>query len=231
MDDAELACRATQAEIARVLAKEEPELNLDHTCFHALRSLPKDTSGLKHVTRVDLGHTQIDGLAPLVSLPQITDLVLTETRISHLTDIVHLKSLKRLWLNTLPCTDFTPIVALDALEALSLTKTKIVDITPLSHLKALRTVLLDDTEVSHIVALAGLTHLEYLNLDRSKVTDLRPIAQLDFALSRDEAYFFKGLFFEDCAATRLDPHLERLSKIPADDTRTMETLAYLKNLK
>jgi len=101
----------------------------------------------------------------------------------------------------------------------------------LAGLTGLQVLSLDNTGVSDagLAALQGMTGLITLSVeDCTNLRDLRPLKDMVWLVAG--ARQGAGLLFSGCAATALDPELERLSQIEDNADRTDQTLAYLRNL-
>lgn len=101
----------------------------------------------------------------------------------------------------------------------------------LAGLTGLQVLSLDNTGVSDagLAALQGLTGLITLSVEScTNLRDLRPLKDMVWLVAG--ARQGAGLQFRGCAATVLDPELERLSQIEDNADRTDQTLAYLRNL-
>ncbi len=158
-----------------------------------------------------------------------TELDFNELRFRALTrlppEIAKFETLQRLDLDNTQVADITPLAGLTALQALGLGSTQVADITPLAGLTALQALGLDGTQVADITPLAGLTALQMLELENTPLADLRALRDLAELGATEQT----GLWFRGIPALR-DPELARLSAIEDDQTRTRETLAYLRTL-
>jgi hypothetical protein len=109
------------------------------------------------------------------------------------------------------------------LTKLDLSETWITSLEPLSGLKDLTWLRLQGTQITSLAPLSGLTELIHLDLERTRVSDLRPIKNL---VNLGGKGTLSGLFFEGCAATKIDPKLKALSQIHS----AQKTREYLNQL-
>ena len=121
------------------------------------------------------------------------------------------------------------IADLAQLQFLDLGNTQITDLAPLAALTGLQSLSLSNTRITDLAPLAALTGLRRLDLDNTRITDLRPIADLQFPKSKNTLRVY-GLRFANTPAADATPDLKRLSEIEDNETRTRETLAYLRTL-
>ena len=152
---------------------------------------------------VGFSNSDISKLSPLVNL---TDLTLSQNRISDLQALVNVISanipnlgvlsvdynrfcditsftafknqLTSLALNGNQITDFGPLAAFTNLEELYLERTGIRDLRVLSGLTSLTRLDLSSNGISNLEHLSNLTNLTRLFLDRNQVTDLQPLSDL-----------------------------------------------------
>ena len=126
--------------------------------------LIKDLTGLEHATR-------------------LKTLLLVNHRVSNLSPLTDLTSLKELELSgTLTITDISPLKGLTNLVSLDLTQSRISDLSPLTHLTSLTRLslfgtLIDDNDLTSLVPLlAGLTQLKELYLGWNQISDVTLLA-------------------------------------------------------
>ncbi|PWK62740.1 leucine-rich repeat domain-containing protein [Roseicyclus mahoneyensis] len=188
----------------------------------------EDISPLSCLTMLQvllLDRTQVADISPLASIPGLQSLYLTRSQVADISPLAGLSALQSLWLDRTQIVDISPLAGLTALQLLGLNNTLVADVSPLSGLPALESLGLDGTQVADITPLAGLTALNRLKLSGTHVIDLRPLRDLAKLGESETA----NLWFHDTPALR-DPELARLSAIEDDQTRTSQTLAYLRTL-
>ena len=124
------------------------------------------------------------------------------------------------------------IETLPKLRVLNLENTSVVDLSPLTTLKSLKFLWLNKTAVADLSPIAGNRDLRTLQLTGSRVTDLRPLRDLSgLAKGADGGFqYWNGLHFRSTPVTTNNAELARLAEIENSQTRTRETLAYLKTL-
>ncbi len=150
---------------------------------------------------------------------------LDNTQVADVTAIAGLSELKMLWLDGSQVTNIHPIADLTALMSLWLSNTNVADITPVERFAKLQSLGLGELQIGDIMPLAGLEALQALDLSGTQVADLRLLRNM----AKLGGHKNTGLWFYHTPALR-DPELARLSEIEDDQTRTKETLAYLRTL-
>ncbi|MGC1496710.1 MAG: leucine-rich repeat domain-containing protein [Sulfitobacter sp.] len=170
-----------------------------------LEAIPLEIATLSKLDWLDLSHTSITSAEPLSTLTKLETLSLNRTQV----------------------TSAEPLSTLTNLKRLSLTNTPITSVEPLTAHTDMSLLYLNGTQIETVETLANLTNLVGLDLEDTSISDLRPLKNLN-NLTSQEAY--AGLTYKNCAATKLDPELKRLSEIEDNQERTRETLAYLKTL-
>ena len=133
------------------------------------------------VVEVRLAGTQVNDVAPLVSLTDLDRLILHDTEVADLAPLVNMAKLRRLDLTGTSVDNLAPLEWLATLKTLDLQGTSVTDISPLSNLKNLSWLDLSDNPISDLTPLARLTKLESLNLIGTSVTD-EEVARLQKAL-------------------------------------------------
>lgn len=258
MGAAERAYKLAEAVIAEALDDGGLGLAFSGEEFHALDQLPSKIGGLRALQMLDLKNTRIADLTPIAHLTELLELELDNTQVNDLAPLANLTGLHSLSLTRTPITDLAPLAALNALQylyvdgtrvsdltplagltqlrSLKLNQTSITDVAPLAMLHDLRMLDLSNTEISDLAPLTGLAALRQLCLNGTNVVDLRPTTHLDDLspttinfMHSQSASHVGGLSFTSAAATRRDAELAKLARLE-DDTRTRETLAYLRSL-
>jgi Leucine-rich repeat (LRR) protein len=95
-------------------------------------------------------------------------------------------------------------------------------------LTALTNLDLRDTQVSDIAALSNLTKLTDLDLGSTPVSDLSSLLSLT---QLAENPLFRGLSFENTAATKADPRIAEIARIDENAKRATDLFAYLRQNK
>ena len=80
--------------------------------------------------------------------PKVRIVTLGETKVSDLSPLTELKSLKYLWIENMQLSDLSPLADFKGLEWLHLHNTPVSDVSPLAQLKNLELLLLQNTQVS-----------------------------------------------------------------------------------
>ena len=154
-----------------------------------------DTSDLKyftHLKSVDFSRYKIDKPDEFMkNLPDSLEelsLAPEQDKDSHIgstlmSNVAHLKNLKKLKLVSMSLTNLDGIQSLTNLEDLDLSKNKLTDISLLAKLTHLKTLNLDENKITDISALAKLTSLSDLDLSSNKVSSVDALKDLS-ALKR-----------------------------------------------
>ena len=111
-------------------------VSLDHKFDESLRPLAE----LKNLEGLSLGNTQVSGLPP--------DNSLYRPRVSDLSPLAELKSLRAIDLRMTYVSDLSPLAELKSLRTLDLGKTRVSDLSPLAELKNLKTLVLLGIQMS-----------------------------------------------------------------------------------
>ena len=124
-------------------------------------------------------------LTGLEHATQLTTLILVNHRVSDLSPLTGLTSLKDLDLTgTLTITDISPLRGLASLTDLDLTQSRITDLSPLADLKSLTDLrlfgtLIDDNDLTSLTSLlGGLTQLKKLYLGHNQINNITPLTNL-----------------------------------------------------
>lgn len=130
------------------------------------------------ITRIALEDKRISDLSPLIELQSLRGLFLKNNQISDLTPLAALPTLTTLDLNNNKVSDLSPLSSLTGLEVLFLEENQVADISPLTGLTALSGLLLSNNQISNIHSLTGLTGLKTLSLKSNSVTQLGALSSL-----------------------------------------------------
>lgn len=133
---------------------------------------------LRRVTDLDLSSTEIESLALVASLENLTGLVLDYIKFPDLAPLTKLKNLDRLSLRHTEITDLDQLSPLKKLTELKLGYTQIADLRPLESLDNLSRLWLNNTRVFNLAPLSSLKKLANLWLNNTNVTDLSPLSDL-----------------------------------------------------
>lgn len=176
---AETAFEAAQGEIERLRrAKAVTELDLSGEFYPELDRIPPEVAGIEGLTALYLNDTKVSDLSPLRDLTTLRTLRLNQTAVKDLSPLRDLTALQDLWLDETAVSDLSPLSGLTALKELRLTQTDVNDISPLYNLTSLQTLLLIQTAVSDLSPLRDLTALQTLMLALTAVSDLSPLCNL-----------------------------------------------------
>lgn len=149
-----------------------------------------DTSDLKYFTHlklVDFSRYKIDKPDEFMkNLPDSVEelsLHTNQDEDSHIgstlmSNVAHLKNLKKLNLASMSLTNLDGIQSLTNLEDLDLSKNELTDIALLAKLTHLKTLNLDENKITDISALKGLSQLTTLNVSRNQLSNISPLAKL-----------------------------------------------------
>ena len=131
-----------------------------------------------HLTELDLSNNRISDIMPLAGLTNLTRLDLGANPIGDITSLAGLTNLTWLSLYATQTDDITPLAGLTNLTELHLRRNQINDISPLAGLTNLTGLVLWGNEISDITPLEGLTNLTALSLSFNPISDITPLAGL-----------------------------------------------------
>jgi internalin A len=175
---------------------------------------------LTKLTRLEMRATAVQDLRPLAELIALRELLLAQTKVQDLRPVSQLHQLERLMLDQTPVADIAPLAQLLGLRILELSDTLVTDLKPLADLSHLRQVSLWNTPVEDIAPLSNLHDLQQLEIVGTHVSNLRPLMRLRDVQNETDWFDLK---FQNTAATRADPDIDRISKIQ-DERRRWDTL-------
>jgi len=115
------------------------------------------------------GNNDISDISPIVSLTQITTLMINNSQIEDISPLASLYNLTSLTLRSWQISDISPLSSLTSLTTLTLEGSGIHDISPLSPLTNLSSLSLNRVEVNDISPLTSLVNLTVLNLSNSRL--------------------------------------------------------------
>jgi internalin A len=170
---------------------------------------PISDEDLKKVTELHLTFSKVSDLTPLKSLTSLRELSLRGTQVSDLTALKSLTSLQVLDLDGTQVSDFTVLKRLTSLQVLYLGGTDIRDLTDLEGLSDIQKLDLGHTRVSDLSVLRHLGALRVLDVKETPVIDLEPLEHL---------YEMVRLDLRGCHAFDLSP-LRELCSLERLDTR------------
>lgn len=188
--------------------------------------------GMAGLRTLWLTRTGVRDLSPLTGMGSLEYLLLDDTAVDDLSPLRGLRSLTNLSLRgAVAVTDIAPLADPGRLVLLALDRTAVADIAAVAGMHRLMRLSLTGTPVQDLSPVARLSRLTGLYLSGSRVADLRPLHNLSL-LAGDPVGELPGdgLHFRDTPATRLDPELNRLSRIDDAGDRGAQTLAYLRTL-
>ena len=133
---------------------------------------------LKNLTKLILRSNNISDVAPLAGLTNLTELVLSGNNISDVAPLAGLTNLTQLWLEGNNISDMSPLANLKSLTALTLTVNNTSDVAFLANFKNLTELALTVNNTSDVAPLASLTNLTELALMSSNISDISPLANL-----------------------------------------------------
>jgi Leucine-rich repeat (LRR) protein len=122
-----------------------------------------------------LDGNQITDISPIASLTQLTQVYLSDNRITTLPKLVVSNKLTMLLLGGNQISDMTPLSSMANLTRLELSINPIKNISPLSSLTKLTQLDLDNTQISDISALSSLANLSSLYLYDNTISDISPL--------------------------------------------------------
>ncbi len=133
---------------------------------------------LSSLTELSLSDNKISDIKPLESLTKLTELWLFKNRINDIKPLESLTNLADLNLSYNEISDIKPLESLTNLTKLYLSDNEISDIKPLESLTNLDELWLSDNEISDIKPLESLTKLTLLNLINNRISDIKPLESL-----------------------------------------------------
>ncbi|MFS1513734.1 leucine-rich repeat domain-containing protein [Chengkuizengella sp. SCS-71B] len=134
-----------------------------------------DLQGLEDLSAI---YEDIDSIVGLEYAVNLTDLDLSENRITDISILSNLTKLTSLNLYDNEITDISILANLTKLTSLNLDDNEITDIFILENLTKLTSLNLDDNEITDISILAKLENLTSLDLDDNKITDISSLENL-----------------------------------------------------
>ncbi|MEM6823820.1 MAG: helix-turn-helix domain-containing protein [Pseudomonadota bacterium] len=195
-------------------------LILSQTPFRALDQIQT----LDRIEHLDLEGTGISRVAALHRMERLERLTLANTAVSDITPLNGCTGLRHLWLDGTRARHIYPLELLRRLRLLSLAGTPVDDLTALRSLENLESLDINGTEVEDLSPLMDLPRLSQVWLEATQVTDLRPL--LDLPLTAPGA----GVWFRGTPATRASVDLAHLAAMEDRESRTRETVAFLRRL-
>ena len=142
---------------------------------------------LKTFTEQDvLDYCQLNNL----NSDNITELDLSNNRLTNISGIRHFKNLKILYLENNYITDISVLKDLENLENLDLSYNEIKDISDLKNLNKLKTLLINVIYITDTSVIKNLNSLEtlginYLNLESNQIKYIQSLKNLKYLYSRN----------------------------------------------
>jgi hypothetical protein len=155
-----------------------PDFDPDRVADMVLAGQPVPTAWVPFITELDLSNRRISDLALIAGLTALQSLDLGFTQVSDVSPLAGLTALQSLDFRHTRVSDVSPLAGLTALQSLNLWGTPVSDVSPLAGLTALRSLDLRHTQVSDVSPLTGLTALQSLYLWGTQVSDVSPLAGL-----------------------------------------------------
>ena len=137
--------------------------------------------GLPSLTHLDLSDTGLVDVSAVSRLTGLEALTLSGNGFaagSALATLSSLESLEQLWLDGNDLSDISALAGLNSLIYLHLGDNRIADISPLAGLSKLRRLWLPGNMLADVSALAGLRELRRLDLSRNRIADASPLRGL-----------------------------------------------------
>ncbi|WP_051210187.1 leucine-rich repeat protein, partial [Gemella cuniculi] len=135
---------------------------------------------LKNISSLDLtSNKNIENTDSLKELTSLTNLWLTENKITNIEALKELTNLKKLYLNVNKISDLSPLVNLTNLTHLSLGANELTDISSLGSLKNLVSLRAADNKITDVSSLTNLVNLTDLNLSNNSIHDFSPLNSLE----------------------------------------------------
>ncbi|MGL5083067.1 MAG: CHAT domain-containing protein [Microcoleaceae cyanobacterium] len=133
---------------------------------------------LLKLTQLDLSDRRLSNLKPLSSLTQLQSLRLNQNQITDISPLSSLVNLTKLYLADNQIVDIQPIVNFENLETLYLDNNQIQDLSPISNLESLQVLYGNGNQIETLAPIRNLSNLTELYLDSNKVADTQPLESL-----------------------------------------------------
>ncbi|MGC3953189.1 MAG: leucine-rich repeat domain-containing protein [Propionicimonas sp.] len=133
---------------------------------------------LARIDKVYCWDAGVKSLAGAEHLVKVTNLQLTNNRITDLSPLRNLTSLQALALHNNPLTSVAPLAKLTNLSSLEVGRARIGDLSPLSALVKLESLDVSENPFTSLKPLRSLTKLRFLQLHWTKAKDLSPLSAL-----------------------------------------------------
>ncbi|HEY9880299.1 MAG TPA: leucine-rich repeat domain-containing protein [Leptolyngbyaceae cyanobacterium] len=175
----ELYLSLSEANLLDIFAGVSPTTSSDET------SGPSDLGplmSLPQLKRLTLTNGNIQDLTPLTQLTQLEELNLVNTQTRDIGSLAGLKNLRSLTLLEIPLSDLEVVRSLPNLTHLQLERLPVTDLSPLSSATGLESLDLSIPPINDLAPLSTLTRLKYLNLGAQPLPDLSfivPLTQLE----------------------------------------------------
>ena len=126
----------------------------------------------KNVQRLDIANLPINDLSPLVNLPKLNWLVVTDGVLTDLSPVAQMTGLRGLEVQGNQITDVTPIASLTELDYLNVSNNRIADLSPLLGLQKLTVLFMNGNPAGDVSAFADLAaQLREKDFDPGKPLD------------------------------------------------------------
>ncbi len=166
---------------------------------------------LRHLIVIN---SPVKNLSPLAEIRRgkscLTDINFTNTNVSDISAIAHLKGVHHVSLDGTRVSDLSPLRGYSELITLSLPDTPVADITALKGLSDLDSLDLSGTQVTDFSILNSINELQVLDLSRTKFSNLQDLIGLDELAILD---------LSDCPVSNFQPlkDLPELYQLTAKD--------------
>lgn len=160
-----------------------PLTTVDATRVHTLSCGSKgitNLQGIQHFKKLQsltLTGNKVSDITPLKGLP-LQNLWMTNTKVSNLTTVGTLKSLKDLSFNNSGVTSIAALKNNKNLVKVSGYNNKITDLTPIAGLTKLTSIEFSNNQISSVYPLRGLTNLTSISLKNNKISNISHLKSL-----------------------------------------------------
>lgn len=165
--------------------------------------------------------SNLSGIEHMTSLRQIH---MIANEITDISPLVNLKQLSYIWLTGNPLKDISPLAKMKRINHLNLAGNEIEDISPLKNIELsyLYNLDLSSNRITDISILAEMNELKYLHLEKNQITDISPLAN-----NRE----LKKLHLANNLITDISPlaNLTKLKELYLWDNRISDITSLLNN--
>ncbi len=133
---------------------------------------------LTQLTKLDLRNNQISDIEPIKNLKQISTLDLSGNQISDIESLRHLSNLLTLDLRNNQISDIESLRHLSNLLTLDLRNNQISNIEPIKELTNITSFHISNNQIANIEPIRKLTKITTLDLNSNQITNIEPIKEL-----------------------------------------------------